>query len=158
MGSLSAGSSVAMGLSDALDAGAEPSALGQGASAFVLIWMCLLVGWDVCFHRMPDWLTIPAWIVLPILCVFLDGEHVGTRLVGGVIWLGLYFLVGVVTGGVGGGDLKLSFPLGQIVGLALVLPAIAGAALVTLVLARPGKPVAHGPAMIISSVVCLLLW
>ncbi|MDD7585789.1 MAG: prepilin peptidase [Corynebacterium glucuronolyticum] len=157
-GTLLVGSSVNMSLSGALVANAEPSAFGQGASVLIFLWMCLLVGWDVCFHRLPDWLTIPAWGILPILWVFLDVEHVGSRIVGGIVWLCLYVLVGAVTGGVGGGDLKLAFPLGQVVGLSLVLPSIAVAAVMTLVLARPGQRVAHGPAMIVASVGCLLLF
>lgn len=128
--------------------------VGTAVLILTFVWMCLLVGWDVCFRRLPNWLTIPAWLVAPTACVVLDGVHAQERLLAGVVWVALYLAVGLLTGGVGGGDIKLAFPLGIIVGFPYLFAAVSGASVITLLSARPTHPVAHGPAMILAVVLC----
>ena len=121
------------------------------SGAAVLAWAVLLVGSDVCFHRLPDWLTVPATPLIITLVLVTYPATLPQRLVGGAVWCGTYLVVWAVTAGIGGGDIKLSFPLGLLAGFPGALPAMAIAALATVVAAavvvRRAR-VPHGPAMV----------
>lgn len=106
----------------------------------VYLWGTFLCGYDVCFRRLPDWLTLPgaavAWYWYPD-CVW-----------GGLVWAALYLRKGI-----GGGDTKLALSLGTVAltqGLLALLGAIALASLVSVVLCivMKQRTLAHGPAML----------
>ncbi|MFV8380262.1 prepilin peptidase [Corynebacterium hindlerae] len=109
----------------------------------VFFWATALCGYDICFRRLPDWLTLPAiavaWWWHP------------TCILGGVAWAALY-----LRRGVGGGDVKLAASLGTLAvagGIMDLFAAIALASLATvllcLLLRRSALP--HGPAMIVAT-------
>lgn len=105
-----------------------------------LLWGTALCGYDVCFRRLPDWLTLPAWAVA---VWWYPGAWWG-----GLLWAALYFRRGI-----GGGDMKLALSLGTFAlaaGVAHLLGAMVISSLVTvllcLVFRRPA--IAHGPSMI----------
>ncbi|WIM72391.1 hypothetical protein QP028_15065 [Corynebacterium suedekumii] len=85
-------------------------------------------------------------------------------LLGGLGWAGLYLLLGVSFGGVGGGDVKLGLSLGILAaaagGTAAWFVAVLGASVVTVLrgaLTRR-KAVALGPSMLLSTAFAVGMW
>lgn len=128
------------------------TALG-GAAAVLGAWAGLLVHSDLTWRRLPDRLTVPAAIGALTGALLADPF----LLVPGLLWPALYLAVGIIAGGVGGGDLKLAVPLGVLVAAAGGAPAVlaaifasaAGGAVAGLV--SRARESAHGPAMILSA-------
>lgn len=109
----------------------------------VFLWATLLCGYDVCFRRLPDWLTLPA----AALALWWQPWC----FVGGLLWAVLYLAARV-----GGGDVKLALSLGtyaaaQGVGMWLGCVALASVFTVALCLVLRRKAVPHGPSMIVST-------
>ena len=128
------------------------TALG-GAGAVLGAWAGLLVHADLTWRRLPDRLTLPAAVGALLGALLVDP----LLLVPGLLWPALYLLVGIFSGGVGGGDLKLAAPLGVFVaaagGTLAVLAAIfasAAGGVVTGMVSRTEES-AHGPAMILAA-------
>lgn len=112
------------------------------------LWATALCGYDICFRRLPDWLTLPA------ACIAFYWHPLCA--IGGLLWALLYFRPGV-----GGGDLKLALSLGTVAlasSLASLLLAIALSSAITVLLGvmLKQKSVPHGPSMIGATyVVCM---
>lgn len=114
-----------------------------------LLWSAALVFYDFRERRLPDILTLPvagaaltwAWLEHPAALV-------------GVLWTVLYVIVGLLLGGIGGGDVKLSVSLGIAVvafaGVGWLFGAMISAAALTAVMLtlRGQQTGAHGPAML----------
>ncbi|MFR9841876.1 prepilin peptidase [Corynebacterium striatum] len=103
------------------------------------------------FKRLPDWLTLPAAVAS---LLFFEPA--------GLIWPGIYLALACWRGGVGGGDIKLAFPLGMWVthecGVMGQLLAMMGASLSTAVWGTLRKDSAppHGPGMLIAAALCVI--
>ncbi|GAA3360959.1 hypothetical protein GCM10020366_43040 [Saccharopolyspora gregorii] len=128
----------------------------------------LLLGWagvllavcDLRAHRLPDALTLPAW-PLAFAAVAGTASAAGNAVmlvsafVGAALFAGCYGLVRMLSPpALGPGDLKLSGPLGALIG-AVSVPAVLGCVLVSAVLtalhacAVRRSAVPHGPAMLL---------
>ncbi|AKK08897.1 prepilin peptidase [Corynebacterium testudinoris] len=119
-----------------------------GAVIVVVAWAVALSLIDVRVRRLPNHLTVPA------ACGAVIGA-VGTDpllLLGGVAWAGLYML----TGGFGGGDVKLAVSLGILAasgGEVVWFGAVIGASVITVIqgLVSSQRTLPHGPAMIVAT-------
>lgn len=128
------------------------TALG-GAGTVLGAWAGLLVHADLTWRRLPDRLTLPAAAGALVGALLVDPF----LLMPGLVWPALYLLVGIIAGGVGGGDLKLAVPLGVLVAaaggapavLAAVFASAAGGAVAGIV--SRSEESAHGPAMILAA-------
>ncbi|MBK4151760.1 prepilin peptidase [Corynebacterium macginleyi] len=118
------------------------------------LWAAALSWWDIRERRLPDVLTIPAAV---LSVTFVNW--------GGLFWPLLYLLVALRGAGIGGGDIKLAFPLGMLVGamagpLAVII-ACGGAAGLTLLasgVARGKDNLPHGPSMLVSAGLVMALY
>ena len=126
---------------------------------FFGVWASLLVGWDVCFSRLPNVLTYTGFAVAIVVAV-AAGDPLA--ILGGVAWSALYIASGYISGGVGGGDVKLAASLGILAamcGWRGWLAAVGGASLSTVILLlitrRHAMP--HGPGMI-GATALVVLW
>lgn len=113
----------------------------------MLAWLLVLTGTDLRDRRLPNALTVPG--VIAVVVAGVDQPSVTVA----VAVAALPYLVAVLTGGCGAGDLKLAVVAGALAGDALRAAVVVGlAALLTLVAAvlrcRHGpRTMAHGPAL-----------
>ncbi|MEJ2857276.1 MULTISPECIES: A24 family peptidase [unclassified Saccharothrix] len=121
----------------------------------------LLVAWlgvllsvvDFRHRRLPDLLTLPAYPLVGAL-LWVCGADLGRALAGGVAYFGLHWAVHVVSpASMGGGDVKLSGPLGAVLGSVSWwgLPAgavLASAITLAVALGRPRDGPPHGPGLV----------
>lgn len=124
---------------------------------FILsLWAGWLIHSDLTARRLADGLTLPPAAVGTSVTVALDPA---LALVG-LLWPALYLSTGLLTRGVGGGDLKLAVPLGMlsaaVAGTAGVLCAIALASAISTVTALRYRETPHGPAMLGSCTAVIL--
>lgn len=131
-----------------------------GAVAVTVCWAVALLLVDEKRRRLPDLLTLPAAAGAAFGAAVTDP----ILLLGGLGWAGLYLLLGVSFGGVGGGDVKLGLSLGILAaaagGTAAWFVAVLGASVVTVLrgaLTRR-KAVAHGPSMLLSTAFAVGMW
>lgn len=139
----------------------------------IFLWACALVVYDLKAHRLPNFLTLPAGIC----ALGWAFRHSNTTeiLLAASLWPILY-LVQISSAalwhrlckqsharGLGGGDIKLAIPLAIMAaaaggGLAVLLAA-GTASLLSLLTAlfRNRRYVAHGPAMILATVMVSIL-
>lgn len=75
---------------------------------------------DVHYQELPNEYNI-ALTVLSILYLVLNIEYYEYILMGGIISFLLYFIIMVLSGSVGGGDVKMSFAIGAFIGTPLLL-------------------------------------
>ncbi|MBS9532157.1 prepilin peptidase [Mycobacterium sp. M1] len=135
------------------------------AAGFVVLWMGLLSGYDIRCRRLPDWLTLPAAVLVPLVAVYA-GRGAGA-LAGAAALSTVYLVVHLIApGGLGGGDVKLAVSLGALTGafgapvwsLAAVAAPLLTAGLGLLVLlCRGGRTVPHGPSMCAASAAAVAL-
>lgn len=111
--------------------------------SFVAVMMLAAI-WDLRLARIPNWLTVPALLIAPVLRGFLEsGPAAMDAVVGGVLGL----ILGMVLFGlgvVGGGDSKLLAVVGAFLGpagfgTALLAAGVAGGLLGLIVAARAGR-------------------
>ena len=117
---------------------------------FYCLWAAALCWWDVQQRRLPDWLTLPAAVLSLAVANW-----------SGLWWPGMYLVLGLARAGVGGGDIKLAWPLGMLVGHVAgfvgVVAASGCASLLTLVWSAcvGQKKSPHGPAMLLAATVVI---
>lgn len=139
----------------------------------IFLWACALVVYDLKAHRLPNFLTLPAAICA--LGWALQHSNTTEILLAASLWPILYLVQIWGTAlwhrlckqshvrGLGGGDIKLAIPLAIMAaaaggGLAVLLAA-GTASLLSLLTAmlRNRRYVAHGPAMILATVIVSIL-
>ncbi|WP_291313680.1 prepilin peptidase [Corynebacterium sp. UBA2622] len=134
--------------------GGSASFFTCAAGVIAAAWSAVLVHYDLRSHRLPDALTLPAGAAALASCAaWPEGLW-------GLAWPALYLLVGR---GIGGGDIKLSLPLGVAVAALASPPAILAAVGVSsaltlaaaAVLRARGAP--HGPSMLAAAWLCVLM-
>ena len=135
------------------------------------LWAAALIWWDLRHRRLPDYLVLPAGVIATAVAVALPEVELA-RIGWALTWPGLLLGCGVLIGGIGGGDIKLAWPLAM--GLVMVAPpgltlltvlaAVALSTLLSLAAAmlvvllrrhRNAAPVTvpHGPAMLAATAV-----
>lgn len=130
-----------------------------GAVIVITVWAGALCVVDLRHRRLPDRLTLPAALGAGLGAASLQPA----LLLGGLGWAGLYVLVGLREGGIGGGDIKLALSLGIVVaaagGVSAWFGAVLGASLLTVLVGvvtrSPSLP--HGPAMIVVAAASVVL-
>ncbi|RNE49242.1 prepilin peptidase [Corynebacterium alimapuense] len=134
------------------------SAVLGGAIVAIACWAVALTIYDEKQRRLPDSLTLPAAVGAGTGAILVEPW----LLLGGLAWAGLYLLIGLVAGGIGGGDIKLALSLGIVAGTGgpvLWFATVLGASMMTIVrglLSRSGT-VAHGPSMLGATVAAVAL-
>ena len=129
----------------------------------VVLWLVALSGYDIRCRRLPNWLTLPAAVLVPAAAA-VAGRG-GAALAGAAALTALYLAVHLIApGGLGGGDVKLACGLGALTGAfgtgvwllaALAAPLLtAGWGLIVL-LRRGARTVPHGPSMCFASAVAV---
>lgn len=122
-------------------------------SGVFFLWAVIVSGFDTCFYRLPDVLTIPAIGV----CWYWAWSTDPTWIFGGLLWAGLYLILP----GFGGGDCKLAASLGTVAlahGVLGWCGAVVGASILTVIIGACAhqRVIAHGPGMLAATVfVCL---
>lgn len=130
-----------------------------GAVVVIVAWALALMLIDEKSRRLPNHFTIPAAIGSVTGALINDP----VLILGGVAWAGLYLLLGLISGGIGGGDIKLGVSLGILVvaagGIVGWFIAVLAASMFTVLraLITSRRDIPHGPSMIIASALCLLL-
>ncbi|BBX22365.1 prepilin peptidase [Mycolicibacter terrae] len=130
-------------------------------AALVAAWLILLSGYDIRQRRLPNWLTLPAAVVVPAVAA---GSGRGTAALAGAAALTAVYLAVhlVVPAGLGAGDVKLAAGLGALTGsfgadvwllAALCAPLLTGVWGLLAALAHRGPTVPHGPSMCLASAV-----
>lgn len=135
----------------------------------VLSWVGVAAGAvDLRLHRLPDALTLPAAVAVPMALLPLGAATVSRSLLAGLAGAAAYAVVrGVAPAALGGGDVKLAVPVGTLAGavswpslaLAAVLAALLtamlalGAAVRAAARGQPARasPVPHGPSMLVAA-------
>lgn len=127
----------------------------------VVAWLSLLSGYDISQRRLPNWLTLPAAVLVPALAA---GAGRGlAALAGAAALTAVYLAVHLIApAGLGAGDVKLAAGLGALTGsfgadvwllAALCAPLLTGLWGLLTALARRGPTVPHGPSMCLASAV-----
>lgn len=127
----------------------------------VLAWLALLTGYDIRARRLPNWLTLPAAVVVPAAAI---GAGRGpAALAGAAALTSVYLVVHLIApDGLGAGDVKLAAGLGALTGYfgadvwllaAVSAPLLTGLWGLIAAAARRERTVPHGPAMCLASAV-----
>ncbi len=132
------------------------------AILFISLLIIITVS-DIAYMLIPDKVLLPFGILLIISRIFSPLDQWWDAFVGAVIGFGILFLIAFVSkGGMGGGDIKLFFVIGLVLGskltiLALFVSSIIGlvAGVSQLVWQKKGRkhPVPFGPWIALGSVV-----
>ncbi|MEN4401086.1 prepilin peptidase [Mycolicibacterium senegalense] len=132
--------------------------MGVGLTVLAGAWLLVLSGYDIAERRLPNWLTMPGAVLIPVAAA-LAGRGLAA-LAGAAALAVLYLLVHMAAPrAMGGGDVKLAVGLGAMTGAfgpdVWLLAALA-APLLTACLAlgaavRGIRTVPHGPSMCAAS-------
>lgn len=131
-------------------------------------WAAALTYFDIRHRRLPDFLTLPAGVVM-LVATILSTEWNGLW---GLIWPLLYFVLALLAkgNGIGGGDIKLAVPLGMGIALSSGAYSVILAVLITSLLVLPWGVVLrwrkrrnpdsfedppNGPAMLLATAIVL---
>lgn len=135
------------------------------AGVLVLTWLIALSGYDMRSRRLPNWLTLPAAVVVPLIAA--GAGRGGSALAGAAALSGVYLAVHLISpSGLGAGDVKLAVGLGALTGsfgadvwllAALAAPLLTGVCAVGVAVARGQKVVPHGPSMCLASAIAVAL-
>lgn len=130
-------------------------------AGLVVVWLAVLSGYDIRQRRLPNWLTLPAAVVVP--AVAAGAGRGGAALAGAAALTAVYLLVHlIVPVGLGAGDVKLAAGLGALTGCfgadvwflaAVSAPLLTGLWGLFAVAARRERTVPHGPSMCLASAV-----
>jgi len=131
-----------------------------------LLFMSLLIiitVSDIAYMLIPDKVLLPFAIVLLIMRLFSPLSPWWDSLLGAIVGFGVLLLIAFVSkGGMGGGDIKLFFVLGIVLGtvqtlLTLFLAAFIGSIVGVIILKKSGKgrktPIPFGPSISIAAVI-----
>ncbi|WP_235631515.1 A24 family peptidase, partial [Mycolicibacterium fortuitum] len=89
--------------------------MGVGLIVAAGAWLSVLSGYDIAERRLPNWLTLPGAVVVPVVAG-VAGRGV-PALAGAAALSVLYLAVHLLSpGAMGGGDVKLAFGLGAMTG------------------------------------------
>lgn len=140
----------------------------EAVAGLAVAWLTLLSGYDIRQRRLPNWLTLPAAVVVPAVAA---GAGRGLAALAGAAALsGVYLLVHLIApAGLGAGDVKLAVALGALTGAfgadvwwlaAVAAPLLTAVWGLVAVKAGGGRTVPHGPSMCVASAVAagLGLW
>ncbi len=118
---------------------------------------------DIAYMLIPNKVLLPFVIVLFGLRIFVQLTPWWDSLLGAVVGFGILYLIAVVSkGGMGGGDIKLFFVLGLVLGtvntlLTLFLAALIGSIVGIIFLKRTKQgrktPVPFGPSIAVAAVI-----
>ncbi len=129
-------------------------------SIAIAIWGVALAIIDARTYRLPNVLTLSGLAIILIVVLI---THDWWALLGGLVWAGIYSIIGAFSGGIGGGDIKLAPSLGILIGSAGVLPVLVAIGITqglflgySFTLRRDRIP--HGPAMLLATAIVWLLW
>ncbi|MFD1927294.1 prepilin peptidase [Sporosarcina siberiensis] len=132
------------------------------ALLFISLLIIITVS-DIAYMLIPDKVLLPFAVVLLGLRLLVPLSPWWDSLLGAVIGFGVLYLIAVVSkGGMGGGDIKLFFVIGLVLGtlntlLTLFLAALIGSIIGLIILKRSGKgrktPVPFGPSIAIAAVI-----
>ena len=130
-------------------------------AGLVLAWLTVLSGYDIRQRRLPNWLTLPAAVAMPVVAI--GAGHGGAALAGAAALTAVYLTVHVIApSGLGAGDVKLAAGLGALTGsfgadvwllAAFSAPILTGLWGLLVAGARRGGSVPHGPSMCLASAV-----
>lgn len=122
----------------------------------VLLWMAVLIAYDVRHRRLPNWLTLPGFGLITLVAV--GSGHGAAAVLGAAALSAVYLAAHLLNpAGMGAGDVKLALGLGALTGCFgadVWLLAALGAPLLTVVvglLRRTWSTVPHGPSMCAAS-------
>ncbi|WP_342511087.1 prepilin peptidase [Sporosarcina sp. FSL K6-1522] len=132
------------------------------ALLFVSLLVIITVS-DIAYMLIPDKVLLPFAVVLFGLRLFLPLGAWWSSLLGAIVGFGVLYLIAIVSkGGMGGGDIKLFFVIGLVLGtvstlLTLFLAAFIGTITGLIVLKRRGQgrktPMPFGPSIAVAAVI-----
>lgn len=132
------------------------------AILFISLLVIITVS-DIAYMLIPDKVLLPFAVVLLVLRLFVPLDPWWDSLLGAVVGFGILFLIAIVSkGGMGGGDIKLFFVIGLVLGtggalmtlfFASLIGAVAG--IVQLRIKKQGRktPVPFGPSIALGAVI-----
>lgn len=128
------------------------------------VWLLALSSYDVRERRLPNWLTMPGAVLIPVVAA--AAGRGGTALAGALALSGLYLVMHLMAPrSLGGGDVKLAVGLGAMTGafgidvwlLAALAAPLLTAGLAVWAAMRGIRTVPHGPSMCTASAVAVAL-
>ncbi|WP_318615187.1 prepilin peptidase [Sporosarcina sp. YIM B06819] len=138
----------------------------SGELVIALLFMSLLViitVSDIAYMLIPNKVLLPFAVVLFGARLFIPLEPWWNSLLGALVGFGVLYVIAVVSkGGMGGGDIKLFFVIGLVLGtvhtlLTLFIAALIGTIVGTILLKRAGKgrktPIPFGPPIAVAAVI-----
>ncbi|WP_203246788.1 prepilin peptidase [Sporosarcina beigongshangi] len=138
----------------------------SGELVIALLFMSLLViitVSDIAYMLIPNKVLLPFGVMLFVVRLFFPLEPWWDSLLGALIGFGILYLIAVVSkGGMGGGDIKLFFVIGLVLGtvhtlLTLFLASVIGTIAGVIILKRAGKgrktPIPFGPSIALAAVI-----
>ncbi len=123
----------------------------------LITWALILAARDFRTRTLPNILTLPALLVATVWAIASGNWW---ALAGGLCWFLLYVLVGHVSAGIGGGDIKLAPTLGILIGTDGLVPVLIAIGLAQIFSIATGllfkqKRIPHGPGMLLATA---LVW
>ena len=138
----------------------------SGELIIAILFMSLLViitVADIAYMLIPNKVLLPFAIVLFGARLFIPLEPWWDSLLGALVGFGVLYLIAVVSkGGMGGGDIKLFFVLGLVLGtintlVTLFLAALIGSIVGIILLKKSGKgrktPIPFGPSIAMAAII-----
>ncbi|MDN7226960.1 prepilin peptidase [Planococcus sp. N064] len=132
------------------------------ALIFVSLLVIITVS-DIAYMLIPDKVLLPVGIVLLALRLFIPLDPWWDALLGAVVGFGILLLIAIVSkGGMGGGDIKLFFVIGLVLGtsgtlltlfFASLIGAIAGIVQLRVLNKDRKTPVPFGPSIALGAVI-----
>lgn len=132
------------------------------ALIFVSLLVIITVS-DIAYMLIPDKVLLPVGIVLLVLRLFIPLDPWWEALLGAAVGFGILLLIAIVSkGGMGGGDIKLFFVIGLVLGtsgtlltlfFASLIGAIAGIVQLRVLNKDRKTPVPFGPSIALGAVI-----
>jgi leader peptidase (prepilin peptidase)/N-methyltransferase len=132
------------------------------AYPFMMVLVVVLIS-DLQYKIIPDRIIIPGIILFFLMRLFIHPLPIWDYLIGAVGGGILLLLIAIVSrGGMGGGDIKLFFLLGVVLGwqlmlltlfIAALLGTVIGGILLLVKRVKRGEPIAFGPFIVVAAVV-----